>query len=379
MKFSVIGPTYPFRGGIAHYTTLLVKHLRESHPVSFYSYRRQYPRWLFPGNTARDPSHHILHVDCDYSLDSLNPFTWWQVYRLIHAEAPEVVIVQWWTPFWTPMLVAMTKWIKMFKRTRHTKILFICHHVTPPEGGPFDLNLAGFAIRRGDFFIVHNEHDYLKLSEHLPHKIVRLIALPTFDLFNSTPLDQRQAREQLNLAPDIPVALFFGFVRRYKGIGSLLEAMPLVLQQFPIKLLIVGEFWEDRRLYEEQINRLGLQAHVQIIPRYVPNEEVGVYFSAADLVVIPYIETATSAVVRLAFGFDKPVVGTNVNGLSEVVVDGETGYLVPPGDSAALAQAIVRFFRENVAEKFSRQIALEKTERSWPHLIHLIEQLVSEN
>jgi glycosyltransferase involved in cell wall biosynthesis len=378
VKFSVIGPTYPFRGGIAHYTTLLVKHLRVSHSVSFYSYRRQYPRWLFPGNTAKDPSNDILHVDCEYLLDSLNPLTWWRVYWRIRAEAPDVLILQWWTPFWTPMLVAMTNWVKTFKRTQQTKILFVCHHIVPPEGGPFDLNLAQFALRRGDFFIVHNEYDYITLHKHLPGKVVRLTSHPTYDMLVSVPQDSRQARQQLGLDTDVPVVLFFGFVRRYKGVGSLLDAMPLVLQQRRVKLLIVGEFWEEARIYEEQIARLGLKEHVLIIPRYVPNEEVAVYFSAADLVVVPYVETATSGVVRLAFGFNKPVVGTNVGGLSEVLEDGETGYLVPPGDSTALARAIIRFFQENVGSRFAERIALEKTERSWPRLIRLIERMVDE-
>jgi glycosyltransferase involved in cell wall biosynthesis len=374
MKFSVIGPTYPFRGGIAHYTTLLVKHLRESHSVSFYSYRRQYPRWLYPGNTAKDPSNHVLHVECEYALDSLNPLSWWQVYRRIQAESPDALVLQWWTPFWTPMLLAMTGWVKAFKLKRKTKILFICHHVTPPEGGPLDLNLARFALQRGDFFMAHNEDDYLQLREHLPNKVVKLISLPTFDMFNSQPLNSVQARQQLRLDPSVPVVLFFGFVRGYKGVTYLIEALPLVLQQHRVKLLIVGEFWEDVDLYKAQVARLGLQDHILIVPHYVPNEEVSTYFSAADLVVVPYVETATSAVVRLAFGFNKPVIGTNVGGLNEVVKEGETGFLVPPGDSSALAQAIIRFFQEGVGRQFSERIALEKTERSWPQLIRLIEE-----
>lgn len=379
VKFVVIGPTHPFRGGIAHYTTLLVKHLRESHQVSFYSYLRQYPRFLFPGNAEKDPSNEILHVECQYALDSLNPWTWWQVYRWIAADRPEALIVQWWTPFWTPMLVAITGWMKFFKRTQPTQIVFICHHVVPPEGGLFDLNLARFALRRGDFFVVHNEYDYLMLHKHLPDKLVRLTSHPTYDMLNATPLETRQARQQLNLDLDVPVVLFFGFVRRYKGVGGLLDAMPLVLQSCRVRLLIVGEFWEEARIYEEQILQLGLQEHVQIVPRYIPNEEVGVYFSAADLVVVPYVETATSGVVRLAFGFNKPVIGTNVGGLNEVVVDGETGYLVPPGDSVALAQAMVRFFQEGLGPQFAKQIALEKTERSWPRLVRLLERTILEN
>ncbi len=140
----------------------------------------------------------------------------------------------------------------------------------------------------------------------------------------------------------------------------------------------MGEFWEDVRVYQDQITRLGLEDRVLLIPRYIPNEEVTFYFSAADLVVLPYLETATSAVVHLAFGFDKPVIGTTMGGLREVVMDGETGYLVPPGNSLALADAIVRFFDENAGPEFSARIAQERKERSWDKLVHLIEQMVTD-
>jgi len=374
VKYCVVGPTYPFRGGIAHYTTLLVKHLRERHEVRFITYLRQYPKWLYPGNTAMDPSpdSSVLRVECDRVLTPWDPLTWWKTYQIIKKDAPDVVILQWWTPFWSPMLFALTR---LLYRSTKTRVIFLCHHMIPPDGGVFDWFLARRILWRGNAFIVMSEEDFALMRRALPWARIKGTTHPPYDIFSRDPIDQTKARAQLGYANDEPVILFFGFVRRYKGLRYLIEAMPEIRKHLPAKLLIVGEFWEDERPYHELINQLGLRDAVQVHSQYVPNDEMSMYFSASDVVVMPYLEATQSGVAQLAIGFERPMIATSVGGMPEAVHDGETGLIVPPADSAALAQAIVRYFKEGLRERLTDNIRLTKSSASWQPLVQLIEEL----
>jgi glycosyltransferase involved in cell wall biosynthesis len=372
MKFSVIGPTYPFKGGISHFTTMLVEQLRLRHDVDFVSFKRQYPRWLFPGNATPDPSNHVLHCQCEYLLDPLNPLTWLQTFWHIRREAPDVLILQWWTPFWTPTLAVLGT---LAKRYIPLRILFLCHHITPPDGGPFDFSLARTVLSRGDEFIVLSETDYAELRRALSGARIHIGQLPTYEVFNLRRSDQAEARSKLGYGEDDRLLLFFGFVRRYKGLKHLLTSLPLVPETLNTKLLVVGEFWEPENGYRELAEQLGIADRVQMINRYVPNEEMAVYFSAADVVVLPYLEATQSGIAQIAFGFDLPVITTNVGGLPETVRDGEFGMVVPPHDDEALAQAITTFFEKDLGPAFQEKIHAERDIFSWERLVSLIEQI----
>ena len=245
MKIAVIGPTYPFRGGIAHYTTLLVQHLRLRHQVLFISYITQYPKWLYPGNTEMDPSpdSSALRVDSERLLIPLNPFTWWRAFQRIQSYAPDLLILQWWTPFWTPMLFFLTRLIHRYTKIR---MLFLCHHIIPPESGLFDWFLARRILWRGHSFIVMSEEDFALLRRALPWARIKGITHPPYDVFSRTPISRDVARARLGIGAE-PVLLFFGFVRRYKGLRYLLQALPAVRNEIPVRLLVVGEFWEEER------------------------------------------------------------------------------------------------------------------------------------
>ncbi len=374
MRIVVIGPTYPFRGGIAHYTTLLVQHLRLRHSVRFISYLKQYPKWLYPGNTAMDPSPSdtALRVECDRILTPMSFLSWWRTFRIIKREAPDLLILQWWTPFWSPMLFFLTRMIRRYTKTR---ILFLCHHIISPDGGVFDWYLLRRILWRGHAFIVMSEEDFALLRRALPWANIKGTTHPPYDVFSRTPLQRSEARAKLGLSDDEPVVLFFGFVRRYKGLRHLLKALPAVREQMPVRLLVVGEFWEDARPYHDLVRQLGLNAAVQFYSEYVPNEELAVYFSAADVVVLPYLEATQSGVAQIALGFETPVIATSVGGMPETIEDGRTGLIVPPGDSAALSHAILRYFQDNLGDPLTHNICVSKESASWMPLVHLIEEI----
>lgn len=378
MKIAVVGPTYPFRGGIAHYTTLMVKHLREAgHATKLYSFTRQYPRWLFPGKSDRDPSAAPLRVECEYVLDPMNPWTWWQLYRKVRAEAPQVLLLQWWVPYWTPCLTMISRWIK---RHPNIRLVFLCHNVVPHDGGGvLDRRLTYTVLRHGDAYIVHSDQDRYHLLAMLPHARVVKVHHPTYAELagQSHPTRANLLRAQLGLPADRPIVLFFGFVRPYKGLEYLLQALPLVLKQVKVHLLVVGEFWSSPAFFTYYAREFAVEDAVTFVNRYVPNEELKDYFDLADVVVLPYVSATQSGVVQLAFGFGKPVITTRVGGLPEVVQDGVTGLVVPPQDAPALAQAIITYFNQGIGRELTQNVQQDASRQnfSWQHLVECIEHV----
>lgn len=370
MRICLIGPSHPFRGGITHHTTLLYRHLRQRHQVSFYAFKRQYPRWLFPGRTDRDVSKTPLRDEgAQHILDSINPMTWWGVYRRIKRECPDLVIIPWWTSFWTIQFWTIATLVKRFSSA---KILFICHNVVDHEDYVFSKICARAVLSKGDHFFVHSENDARRLREMLSPAAHIIHAFhPLYDFFNDGAISKTEARKRLGLEGD--AILSFGFVRPYKGVDHLIRAMPPILRRRRVTLLIVGEFWEGREAFAQKIRNLGLEHAVRVVDKYIPNEEVGLYFSAANLVVLPYVSGTGSGVIQIAYGLERPVVATRIGSLPEVVEDGKTGYLVNPGDPRALADAVIRFFEEQKEAEFVENIRHAKRKFSWESLVALID------
>lgn len=372
MKIWVIGPTYPFRGGIAHYTTLLYRHLRLRHEVTFLSFKRQYPKFLFPGKTDIDPSKESLREkDAIPVLDSINPFTWLKTGLRICRGQPDLVILPWWVSFWAPQFWTISSLIKFFNAS---KILFLCHNVVAHESKWIDKVLTRLVLSKGDFFIVHSTEDQQNLLRILPNAKIKKGFHPTYDFFVSVDDTPDALRQRYHIKRH--VILFFGFVRAYKGLKYLIQALPEVRSVIQdITLLIVGEFWTDKQKYLRLIKELDLEDSIIIIDQYIPNEDVGLYFRVAHLVVQPYTSATASGIIQIAFGFNKPVIATKVGSLSDVVEDGKTGYLVEPGSSHELAKAIIKFFQENRMEMFSENIQKENEKFSWERMVELIEDV----
>jgi glycosyltransferase involved in cell wall biosynthesis len=370
MKISIIGPTYPFRGGISHYSTLLCEALRRHHKVQFLSYTRQYPNFLFPGVSDRDPSKEPLHIDnVEYLIDSINPWTWFHAARQINKFNPDLVIIPWWIVFWIPQYFLI---IKLVKKKTKSRIIFICHNVVEHESNFMKVLGSKLVLAQADRIITHSKEETAKVKKLLgPDAPAETAFHPTYADLNIAMQEKNEARNKLGMKSQY-VLLFFGFVRPYKGLDILLEAMPRILANRDVTLLVVGEFWKGKEGYLKQIEHFGIKDQVIFVDKYVPNEEIGAYFSAADLIVQPYHSVTGSGICQLAYGLDRPVVASNCGSLSEVIEDGINGRLVQPGDVAGLALAVIDSLDPGVLSKFNDGATQTKKRFSWERLSSIV-------
>jgi len=379
VRIALIGPGQPFRGGIAQHTDLLVQALGAAHEVTHIGFRRQYPRWLFGGRSDRDPSVPTREGRAERILDPLDPRSWWRTARQLASLSPDLVVFQWWVPFWAPSFGGVLRGYRSLTR-RPAPVLFICHNVLPHDRpGPLLRGAIRWILLRADGWMVHGAPDEAVLRGLLGRELQRREGdgrqrvfrgfLPLFSL--APAVAPEPARAALGLPASAKVALFFGFVRPYKGLDGLLAAWPLVLQALPLaRLLIVGEFWEPVEDFRARAGALGVTDSLTIVDRYVRDEELGTLFGAADVVAMPYVAATGSAVAPLALHFGRPMVATAVGGLPEAVADGVSGLLVPPGDPQALADALIRVLGDPVLRQRLAEGASRERERfGWSELV----------
>lgn len=372
-KLSVVGPTHPFRGGISHYTSLLVRALRRRCRVQFLSYSRQYPGWLYPGATDRDPSLKPVALERpDGTFDALSPLAWWRLPAKIALHRSELVVLPWTVAYWAPFYFLF---LKALARDSGAPALFICHNVIEHETSGLKSCLSSRVLRRGDYFLAHSAWDRANLMDRVGRDRADRITVsphPVYDHFNAAEIDPASARARLGLNCE-RVLLFFGFIREYKGLRYLLQSLPLILDRFRVHLVVAGESWEDVGPYRELIERLHLGERVTMHTGYVSDERVATYFAAADLVVVPYTSATQSGIVQLAHGFRKPVVVGNVGGIPEAVEQGRTGYLVPPRNPEAIAEAVIHFYSSGGGSTMPGHIESRLREHSWERLAEAVE------
>jgi glycosyltransferase involved in cell wall biosynthesis len=370
MKIIIIGTAYPMRGGIAHYVALLYKILiKRGHDVKIISFKRQYPSIFFPGKTQQDLSKEVEPIPNEPLLDSIGPFSWLRTFFAIRKYQADLVIFKYWMPFFAPCYASITFLTRIFTKT---KIVYLCDNIIPHERRIEDRLLTRIGLRNVHYFIVQSKTVKNDLLEFRPNAIYKEVPHPVYEIF-SNPFTREQARKHFNLNAKDKVILFFGYIRRYKGLHHLLDAMPLVLKQVKVKLLIAGEFYDDEQQYREQINKLGLNDFVAVHGDYIPNEQVGLFYHAADVVVLPYISATQSGIIQIAYNYDKPVITTDVGGLPEVVEEGKTGFIVPTENVDALAEAIVKFFKVQDKIDFAKNISEYKKQFSWDRMAEEIE------
>lgn len=362
MRVSILGPAYPLRGGIAHHVYWLWKELSDrGHTVQVVSFRKLYPSILFPGTTQLDTSHLKLDAHALPTLTPLNPATWLQAFKQVKAFSPDVIVFQWWQPFFGPLVGTLAR---LFRRAGF-KCIIECHNVISHEGNPLDRLMVRFALSAADDFITHSTKDREDLLAIVPGKDVTVSALPSLDEF-SAPATKRHTGGH--------TILFFGTVRKYKGLDVLLAAMPKVLLKVECNLIIVGEFYDSIEKYKRLIREHRIESHVRLDNRYVPNEEVPSIFQQADVLVLPYLSATQSGVARIALSNGLPVIASRTGGLSEAIKENVTGLLFPSGDPDALAAQIVNYFTNNLGPTLSENIR-KNSEDSNGQVVNVIEEI----
>jgi len=376
MKITIVGTAYPLRGGIAHYNALLASYLGKKHDVETVTFRRQYPKLLFPGKTQEESGEKIETPPAPQLIDSINPLNWVISARKISLRRPDLLIFKYWLPFFGPCFGTIAKLVK--KRTG-SKVLFICDNVIPHERRPGDVMFTRYAFAQGDYFIVQSDSVEKDLLKYFPHATYRKVPHPVYENFG-LPIPKEEARRLLGVSSK-KVILYFGYVRAYKGLLVLFEAARKLVDagygEKELAILAVGEYYDDESKYRDRVKELQLESVVKFVSEYVPNERVAEYFSAADVVVLPYLSATQSGIAQIAYNFDKPVIATNVGGLAEVIIDGKTGFIVPAADPEALFNAISRFYKEAREAEFTRNVSQEKKKYSWENLVLSIEQLLA--
>lgn len=357
----VIGPVLPYRGGISQYNTALMRSMLRLHLSRIgVSFSRQYPRWLYPGKSDVDsalPNH--VEEGIVYSIDSINPITWWRTYRNILRRAPALVVFHWWTIFWGPCFLLIASLLKR----KGIQIAFICHNLEDHDATGIKSSVARHALSMADAYLVHSTEHLNILRSRYPCKRVLFHPIPIYGHYPS-PKGTMVKRGRLEL-------LFFGFIRPYKGLDVLLEAMELLNDQ-DVYLTVVGESWGETDDLFEAVRRLGPRLELHL--RYTSDEEAAEFFDRADVVVLPYRSATGSAVAAVAHRYLKPVLATRVGGLPDVVIEGETGFLVNPGDKDALAASIRSMTREETAA-ISIRIAAFTQRWDWDSLAVTVKSL----
>ena len=241
-----------------------------------------------------------------------------------------------------------------------------------------DKLLTRLVLKRGDYFITQSNMDAEDLLSIKPQAHHVVTPHPTYNAFKLQDMSKEEARDILKISKEEKVLLFFGFVREYKGLKYLLEAMPEIANNISdVQLWVVGDFGSDRESYFTQIDKLGISKNVKVVEGYIADAEVEKYFAASDLVVLPYISATQSGIVQIAYGFQKPVLVTNVGGLPDVVTNEKTGYVVEAESAGAIAEKIVDFFEKNREDDFKENIKAEEKRFSWETFVERVEELMT--
>ena len=362
-KIILIGPVYPYKGGISHYTGLMYRELAKRYDVEMLSYKMQYPGFLFHKEQKDYADDSFKIENTKYMLHTANPVSILKTAHYIRRQKADMVLIQWWHPYFAPCYWLLGKWMG------RQNTVFVCHNIFPHERFPFDRLLARSVLKQGKHFILHAGEEGRILETIVTRPDYTVTPHPTYHAFRFEGMSKAQARERLNIAQDTRILLFFGFVREYKGLKCLLRAMPAILRKEEnAELWVVGEFGADKEEYLKLIEELQLQGSVKVADSYTPDHEVEKYFAAADLVVLPYISATQSGVVQIAFGFEKPVIVTKVGGLPDVVANGVTGYVIEPENSQELARTVVNFYDGKKEALFTENIKKEACRFSWERM-----------
>ena len=372
-KIFIIGPAYPLRGGLATFDELFCEaFIKQGHQCEIISYSLQYPNFLFPGSTQFDttgqaPKHLTIHT----LINSVNPFSWLKTARFIKKQKPDFVVFRFWIPFMGPALGSIARLIKK----QGIKVLAITDNVIPHEKRIGDKLFASYFIKSVDGFITMSKAVMNDLEQFTDTTHKQFLLHPLYTSFGEK-LPKKEAREQLQIEENTKLVLFFGLIRNYKGLDLLIKAFAELKQHQKIKLLIAGEFYEDQQPYLDLIKQHHLEDTIILHGKFIANEDVKLYFSATDLVALPYRTATQSGVTQVSFHFEVPTLVTNVGGLGEIIPHQIAGYVVEPTPKA-IAEGIEDYFTNNKMIAFTEGMKKEKEKYDWKLFVDATVKLYS--
>lgn len=371
MKIIIIGTAHPYRGGLATFNERMAhQFIQEGNDVEVYTFTLQYPSFLFPGKTQFSSNSAPKNISILRRINSCNPLNWISVGKEIAQKKPDKVIFAYWISFMAPCMGSIAR---IIRQNCNAKIIALVHNMIPHEPHILDKILPPYFVKAIDSFIALSRsviEDIAKFDKRncpkafSPH--------PIYDHYGQK-LNREEALQKLHLEPNFRYALFFGFIRTYKGLDLLLEAIAH-LKDPKIKLIIAGEFYEDEKNYQNKIDQLNIREQIILHTHFIDDQQVNLYFSAADIVVQPYKTATQSGITQIAYHFETPMLVTRVGGLAEIVPHEKVGYVVTP-NAQEIAKALQKYYNENKKETFTNNIKIEKQKYSWNHLTQVINDL----
>ncbi len=370
----IIGPAHPLRGGLASFNErMALEFKKDKSNVQLFSFSLQYPSILFPGKTQLSTEPPPENLQIHSVINSINPLNWIQIGNRIRKIRPDLVVFRYWIPFMSPGLGTIAR---IIKKNNFTKILCIADNVLPHEKRLADTLLTNYFIKPIDGFITMSDKVTNDLIQFHSGKPIKQAIHPLYDNFGAL-IPKVEAREKLGLDKSKKILLFFGFIRAYKGLDLLIQAMADTrVRSENYLLLVAGEFYQDKQPYIDLIHSLGLESNIKIVDDFIPDSMVKYYCCAADVIVQPYKNATQSGVTPLAYHFEKPMIVTNVGGLPSMVINGETGLVSEP-NPVSIADQIVIYFRKG-EEYFTPSLIKEKAKFSWHNFIKNIQSLAND-
>ncbi len=377
-KIIIIGPAFPYRGGNSLFVSHVYDIFKDAFHVKIYNYKLLYPSILFPGKTQYDESGKtIKQAPNERLVNSINPFNWIKIASFIKKEKADLVVFDWWHPFFSFCHFTISFLIKSCYKN---KILFITENVISHEGNALDKILTKLGLSNASSFLALSEKVEKDLQFVGKGRKVYRSELPVYDCYNFD--DKKKitsTKKDFGFDENSKLLLFFGYVRKYKGLDLLIDALAeLIKKDNSYKLLAAGEFYDDEKFYIEKVKALKLETHVKLLNEFIPNEEVAKYFEPSDLVVLPYRSATQSGILNLAYGFLKPVLVTNVGGLAEFVDNGKTGFVIKPDLKEDLVNGIINFFEQRQKINFEENIRNRISKNAFNNLPVLFEKIIIE-
>ncbi|MDR3058070.1 MAG: glycosyltransferase [Prevotella sp.] len=371
MKIAFLSPFHPYRGGIAQFSEQFYTELSKKHQVKAFSFTTMYPDFLFPGKTQFVPDGESSDIEVNRILNSINPFSYIKTARHINRYKPDILIIPYWMSFMVPAFATICLFLN-----NKIKVVSLIHNAIPHEKKIIDKPLAKFFFNRCDAFIVLSESVKENLLSLRKNAKIILYPHPIYNHYGD-PIDKDSACKQLGIRGDKKNLLFFGLIRDYKGLDILINAMNKLDDSY--QLIIAGESYGGFEKYTELIEKLPYKKNIKVYEQYIPDNMVSVFFSAADVLILPYRSATQSGVIAIAYQMELPMIATNVGSLGSSVDESHTGLVVPVASEEAIADGIQDFFsRRGVITSYKENLKKEKNRLSWSNFTQSIDSFLSE-